>query len=137
MVLKSDEIEIRIRYGETDQMGFVYHGNYAQYLEMGRIELLRKLGVSYKKMEEEGVMLPVLSLSLNFKKSAYYDDVIKVKTQLKKLPSVRIEFDYEITNQLGEILTTAKVVLVFVNMKTGRPMKCPDYLLDKLQKYSL
>lgn len=137
MVLKSDEIEIRIRYGETDQMGVVYHGNYAQYLEMGRIELLRKMGVSYKKMEEEGVMLPVLSLNLNFKKSACYDDVIKVKTQLKKLPSVRIEFDYEITNERGEILTNANTILVFVNMKTGRPMKCPDYLLDELQKYSL
>ena len=134
MVIKSNEIEIRIRYGETDQMGYVYHGNYAQYLEMGRLELLRKMGVSYKKMEEEGVMLPVISLNLNFKKSAYYDDVIKVKTQLKKIPSVRIEFDYEITNQHGEILTTANTVLVFVNMKTGRPMKCPDYLLDKLQK---
>ncbi len=137
MAIKSDEIEIRVRYGETDQMGFVYHGNYAQYLEMGRIELLRKLGVSYKKMEEEGVMLPVLSLNINFKKSAYYDDVIKVKTQLKKTPAVRIEFDYEITNEQGEILTVAKAVLVFVNMKTGRPIKCPDYLLDKLQILSM
>ncbi len=137
MALKSDEIEIRVRYGETDQMGFVYHGNYAQYLEMGRIELLRKLGVSYKKMEEKGVMLPVLSLNINFKKSAYYDDVIKVKTQVKKMPTVRIEFDYEITNQKGEILTIANAVLVFVNMKTGRPMKCPDYLLDKLQVLSM
>ena len=134
MSLLSDEIEIRIRYGETDQMGVVYHGNYTQYLEMGRIEWLRKLGVSYKKMEQEGIMLPVLSLNLNFKKSARYDDVIKVKTQLKKIPSVRIEFDYEITNHKEEILTTANTVLVFVNMKTNKPMKCPQYLLDKLQK---
>ncbi len=94
-MIKSDEIEIRVRYGETDQMGYVYHGNYAQYLEMGRIEWLRKLGISYKKMEEEGIMLPVLSLTINFKKSAYYDDVINVKTQLQKIPSARIEFDYE------------------------------------------
>lgn len=137
MILKFDEIEIRIRYGETDQMGVVYHGNYAQYLEMGRIEWLRKMGVSYKKMEEEGVMLPVLSLNLNFKKSACYDDVIKVKTQLKKMPSVRIEFDYEITNHKGEILTTANTVLAFVSMETKKPMKCPEYLLDKLQNYSL
>ena len=132
MILKSDEIEIRIRYGETDQMGVVYHGNYAQYLEMGRLELLRKMGVSYKKMEEEGIMLPVLALNINFKKSACYDDVVNVKTQLKKLPSVRIEFDYEITNQHGEILTTANTVLVFVNMKTKRPMLCPEHLLKKL-----
>ena len=134
MSLLSDEIEIRIRYGETDQMGVVYHGNYTQYLEMGRIEWLRKLGISYKKMEQEGIMLPVLSLNLNFKKSARYDDVIKVKTQLKKIPSVRIEFDYEITNHKKEVLTTANTVLVFVNMKTNKPMKCPQYLLDKLQK---
>lgn len=133
MRLKSDEIEIRIRYGETDQMGIVYHGNYAQYLEMGRIEWLRKLGVSYKKMEEEGIMLPVISLNLNFKKSACYDDVIKVKTQLSKIPLVRIEFDYEITNQEGEILTYANTVLAFVDMKTKRPIKCPSYILDKLQ----
>ena len=133
-MIKSDEIEIRVRYVETDQMGFVYHGNYAQYLEMGRIEWLRKLGVSYKKMEEEGILLPVLSLDINFKKSAYYDDVINVKTQLKKTPTVRIEFDYEITNKKGEIITTAKAVLVFVNMKTKKPMRCPKYILDKLQK---
>lgn len=133
-MIKSDEIEIRVRYGETDQMGYVYHGNYAQYLEMGRIEWLRKLGVSYKKMEEEGIMLPVLSLDINFKKSAYYDDVINVKTQLNKLPTARIEFDYEITNHKGEILTLANAVLVFVNKKTKRPIRCPKYILDKLQK---
>ena len=133
-MIKADEIKIRVRYGETDQMGFVYHGNYAQYLEMGRIEWLRKLGVSYKKMEEEGILLPVLSLDINFKKSAYYDDVINVKTQLKKIPTVRIEFDYEITNKKGEIITTANAVLVFVNLKTKKPMRCPKYILDKLQK---
>lgn len=125
--------KIRVRYGETDQMGIVYHGNYAQYLEMGRIELLRKLGISYKQMEKEGVILPVLSLNINFKKSAFYDDVLKVKTQISKMPSVRIEFDYEITNQKEEIITTAKVELVFLNAKSRRPIKCPDYILDKLQ----
>lgn len=125
--------KIRVRYGETDQMGIVYHGNYAQYLEMGRIELLRKLGISYKQMEKEGVILPVLSLNINFKKSAFYDDVLKVKTQISKMPSVRIEFDYEITNQKEEIITTAKVELVFLSAKSRRPIKCPDYILDKLQ----
>ena len=127
-----DELRIRVRYGETDQMGVVHHGNYALYLEMGRTEWLRKMGISYKKMEEEGVMLPVISMSLNFKKSAYYDDVIKVKTQLKKTPSVKIEFEYEITNEADEILVQANTVLAFVNMETKRPIKCPDYILDKL-----
>ena len=131
--MKIDKIQIRVRYGETDQMGVVYHGNYALYLEMGRIEWLRKLGVSYKSMEENGVMLPVVSMNVNFKKSASYDDVINVKTQVKKRPTAKIEFDYEITNERGEILTTASTVLVFVNMKTGRPIKAPDYILDLIK----
>ncbi len=128
--MKIDEIQIRVRYGETDQMGVVYHGNYALYLEMGRIEWLRKLGVSYKSMEEKGIMLPVVSLNINYKKSAGYDDVINVKTQLKKVPTAKIEFEYEITNGKGEILTTANTTLVFIDMKTNRPTRAPQYLLD-------
>lgn len=128
-----DEIEIRVRYGETDQMGVVYHGNYAQYFEIGRVEWLRKFGVSYKQMEEDGVMLPVISLSINYKKSARYDDLIKVKTQLVKLPSATIEFNYEITNESGEILTTGNTTLVFIDINRNRPTRCPQYLLDKLQ----
>ncbi len=128
-----DEIQIRVRYGETDQMGVVYHGNYAQYFEVGRVEWLRKFGVSYKQMEEEGIMLPVVSLSVNYKKSARYDDLIKVKTQLVKTPSATIEFNYEITNENDEILTTGNTVLVFININRNKPTRCPQYLLDKLQ----
>ena len=130
--MKSDEIQIRVRYGETDQMGVVYHGNYALYLEMGRIEWLRKMGVSYKKMEEKGVMLPVVSMTLNYKKSAGYDDVITVKTLVKNKPTVKIEFDYEITNEKGEILTTANTVLVFLDKNTNKPTRAPKYILDIL-----
>ncbi|MBJ6369004.1 acyl-CoA thioesterase [Snuella sedimenti] len=130
--MKFDEIQIRVRYGETDQMGVVHHGNYALYLEMGRIEWLRKLGVSYKKMEDNGVMLPVVSMVLNYKKSAGYDEVINVKTQLKNKPTAKIEFDYIITNKKGEILTTANTVLVFVDKETKRPVKAPKYILDAL-----
>ncbi|HEY5689609.1 MAG TPA: thioesterase family protein [Yeosuana sp.] len=128
--LKYDEIQIRVRYGETDQMGVVYHGNYALYLEMGRIEWLRKLGISYKKMEENGIMLPVVSMSLNFKKSACYDDLINVKTQLKNRPTAKIEFDYEITGEDGQIIALANVVLAFIDMKTNRPVRAPQYILD-------
>lgn len=130
--MKFDEIQIRVRYGETDQMGVVYHGNYALYLEMGRIEWLRKLGISYKKMEEEGVMLPVVSLNVNYKKPAGYDELINVKTQLKCMPSVKIEFDYEITNINGEILTTASTILVFIDAQTKKPIKAPKYILDAI-----
>jgi len=132
--MKYDEIPIRVRYGETDQMGVVHHGNYALYLELARIEWLRKLGISYKKMEEDGIMLPVISLSINFKKSACYDDVIKVKTQLKKRPTATIEFEYEITNENGEILTTANTVLAFIDMKSKRPVRAPKFILDSLKE---
>lgn len=128
-----DQIPIRVRYGETDQMGVVHHGNYALYLEMGRTEWLRKKGISYKEMEDDGVMLPVISMNLKFKKSALYDEVIKVKTILPKLPSVKIEFDYEIYNEKGDLLVSANTVLAFIDMKTKRPIKCPDYILEKLQ----
>jgi len=131
--MKFDKIQIRVRYGETDQMGVVYHGNYALYLEMGRIEWLRKLGISYKDMEQSGLMLPVVSLNINYKKPAGYDDVINVKTQLKNLPTAKIEFEYEITNERDEILTTASTILVFIDKKTNRPVKAPKYILDAIQ----
>ncbi|WP_370226112.1 acyl-CoA thioesterase [Mesoflavibacter sp.] len=133
MAIKPDEIEIRVRYAETDQMGVVHHGNYALYLEMARIEWLRKLGISYKNMEENGIGLPVVSLSINFKKSAFYDDVIKVKTQLKKQPTALVNFDYILTNQNDELLCTAEVVLAFMDMKTKRPTRPPKYFLEALK----
>ena len=125
--------KIRVRYGETDQMGVVYHGNYAQYLEIGRIEWLRSLGISYKEMENDGILLPVVSLSLKFMKSAVYDEVINVRTQLNKMPTASLDFDYELTNEKGELLSTANTVLVFVDKSTKRPTRCPQYILDKLQ----
>ncbi|MBT8264362.1 MAG: acyl-CoA thioesterase [Muriicola sp.] len=127
-----NKFSFRVRYGETDQMGVVYHGNYAQYLEMGRVEWLRSLGFSYKSMEESGVMLPVISLHLDFKKSATYDDEITVITKLKNLPAVRIEFDFEIRNQHDELLVTANTVLVFMNIKTKRPIKCPPEIMERI-----
>lgn len=132
MMTNSDEIQIRVRYGETDQMGVVYHGNYALYLEMGRVEWLRKLGISYKTMEDNGIMLPVVSLNVNYKQPAFYDDIIFVKTKLKNKPTVKIEFDYEITNSKGDLLTSASTVLVFVDKKTNRPIKAPKYIMDAI-----
>lgn len=132
MCIKQDEIEIRVRYAETDQMGVVHHGNYAIYLEMARIEWLRKLNISYRKMEEDGIGLPVVSMSINFKKSVHYDDVIKVKTQLKKTPTALVEFEYEIVNNLQEVVCTASIVLAFIDMKTKRPTRPPKYFLDAL-----
>ncbi|WP_298486495.1 thioesterase family protein [uncultured Maribacter sp.] len=127
-----NEISFRVRYAETDQMGVVYHGNYAQYLEMGRVEWLRSKGVSYSAMEKNGIMLPVISLKTFFKKSALYDDLITVRTILKGKPSVRIEFDFEIYNEKKEILAEANVVLVFMDKEKMKPMRCPKYILDKI-----
>ncbi|MEL1243932.1 thioesterase family protein [Flavobacterium sp. DGU11] len=126
------EFNIRVRYAETDQMGVVYHGNYAQYFEMGRVEWLRNLGLSYSFMEKNGIMLPVVSLTINYKKPARYDDLLTVRTIFKKQSSVKIEFDYEIYSEMGELLTTGNSVLVFVNMETGRPVLPPDYVLEKI-----
>ncbi len=119
--MKIYSFTVRVRYSETDQMGVVYHGNYAQYFEMGRVEWLRNMGVSYKSMEESGVMLPVVSLNINYKKPAKYDDELRVVTIFKNQESVKIEFDYEIYNEKNELLTIANSILVFVDKNTGRP----------------
>lgn len=132
-----NETKIRVRYGETDQMGVVYHANYAVYFEVGRTEWLREFGLSYSKMEADGIMLPVVSLSVNYKNSARYDDVVKVKTTLKKTPTASIEFEYELSNESDVLLATGSTKLAFIDMVTNRPTRCPKYLLDKLQNYSL
>jgi len=122
------QFQIRVRYSETDQMGVVYHGNYAQYFEIGRVEWLRNKGISYKWMEENGIMLPVVSLNINYKKPAHYDELLTLKTILKNKTSVKIEFDYELYNEKDELLTTGNSILVFVDMKTGRPVAPPQYI---------
>ena len=126
---------LRVRYGETDQMGIVYYGNYADYLEQGRTEWLRSLGFSYKFMEENNIHLPVINLNIDYKKPALYDDVLKITTTLKKKPSVKIEFYYEIHNQDDQLFLTASTTLVFVNSTTKKLRKAPEYLLEKLEEY--
>ncbi|MBS3992369.1 MAG: acyl-CoA thioesterase [Bacteroidetes bacterium] len=122
----------RVRYGETDQMGYVYYGNYAQYLEVGRVEWLRNIGISYKSMEENGIILPVSNLNITYLKPAKYDDVITLKTTLVKLPTAKIEFSYELFNEQNNKLIEAKTTLVFVDVNKNRPTKAPPILIDKL-----
>ncbi|WP_010521034.1 acyl-CoA thioesterase [Aquimarina agarivorans] len=133
MTYFSSKTTVKVRYGETDKMGVVYHGNYAQYFEIARIEWLKELGFSYKKMEEEGVMLPVVALHTNFKKSAFFDDILTITTTLKNVPTAKIEFEYELHNQQSELLTTGSTTLVFVSTETNRPIKCPDEMLQKIK----
>jgi len=128
------QTQFRVRYSETDQMRVVYHGNYAQYFEVGRVEWLRNKGVSYKWMEENGIMLPVVSLTMNYKKPARYDELLTLKTILKNQTTVKIEFDYELYNESGELLTTGNSILVFVDMKTGKPVVPPTYVFELLNR---
>ncbi len=123
---------IRVRYGETDQMGYVYYGNYAQFFEVGRVEWLRSLGTDYKSLEESGIMLPVTQLNVNYLKPAKYDDLLTIKTILNKKPLVKIDFDFEIINEKKEILTTGFTRLVFMDMNKNKPVKAPQHLLDQI-----
>lgn len=127
--------ELTVRYADTDKMGVVYHANYAVYYEVGRTEMLRQLGFTYARMEELGVMMPVLELHSNFRRSAHYDDTLTVVTQLNTMPDVRIRFDYQILNAAGELLNTGYTVLVFVDMKTGRPVRMPSYVADVIRPH--
>ncbi|WP_281259674.1 acyl-CoA thioesterase [Aureitalea marina] len=131
---KKTVTELRVRYGETDQMGVVYYGNYAAYLEQGRTDWLRAQGFSYKWMEANGVQLPVVKLSIDYKRPAHYDEVIRITTKLRNIPTYKIEFDYEIHNQDNQLLVSAYTALVFVDMETKKLMKAPDYLDQKLRE---
>lgn len=133
--MKDHQIQVRVRYSETDQMGVVYHGNYIPYFEIGRVEWLRNKGISYKMMEENGIGLPIVNMNINFKKSAVYDELLTVHTVFKSLTSVRIEFDCAIYNEAKELLTTAQFMLVFVSLKTGRPITPPDYILELVKSF--
>ena len=128
--MKEHEVEVRVRYSETDQMGVVYHGSYVPYFEIGRVEWLRNKGISYKSLEESGIALPIVSMHLNYKKPARYDDLLTVKTKFKSYTSVKIEFDCELWSEKKELLTTAHFILVFVDTNTGKPIVPPQYILD-------
>ena len=130
-----NQTKLRVRYGETDQMGYVYYGNYAQFFEVGRVEWLRALGVSYKSLEESGIMLPVRELNINYLKPAKYDDLLTITTILSKKPLVKIEFDFEVQNEKNELLTTGYASLVFMDMKKSKPIRAPKELLDQIYSY--
>lgn len=132
--MKEHQLQVRVRYSETDQMGVVYHGNYLPYFEIGRVEWLRNHGISYKSMEENGIALPIVNININYKKPACYDDLLTVRTTFKNQSSVKIEFECKIENEKGELLTTADFVLVFVDIKTGKPTLPPENIKAILHK---
>ena len=134
----SFETHIRVRYGETDQMGYLYYGHYAQYYEVGRVETIRSLGTTYKELEEvHGIWLPVVSLEMRFVRPAFYDDLLTVRTEIRELPDEHITFHMEIFNEKRKLVNAGRVRLCFFDPKTKKVVKAPDYLLDKIKAASL
>ena len=125
---------IRVRYGETDPMKYVYYGNYATYFEVGRVELFRELGLPYEEIEQQGIWLPVSEFSIKYLKPALYDQNLEIHTFIKKIPGVRIEFEYEIYNESKQKITEAKTTLFFLDSKTNKVIKCPEFLMKLIEK---
>lgn len=128
------ETKVRIYYGDTDQMGVVYYGNYARYYEIGRTEMIRDLGFTYKQMEEMNIMLPARSLKINFLKSAYYDDLLTIRTIVDTIPKVKFPIKTEIYNEKGELINSGEVVLVFFSSVTNKPMAAPKFFIDEMTR---
>ncbi|RFZ84177.1 acyl-CoA thioesterase [Mucilaginibacter terrenus] len=127
--------QVRVRYGETDQMGYMYYGNYAEFFEVGRVEMLRSLGMTYSWMEASGVMMPVLEMHSKYLKPALYDELITVSVTLEKMPGVKIHFKYELFNEKEQLIHVGDTLLAFVNMKTNRPCLPPQDFLDKVKPF--
>jgi len=128
------ETKIRVRYGETDQMGFVYYGNYPEYYEVGRTEALRQLGTSYKQLEDEGILMPVIKMNVRYIKPGRYDDLLTIKTIVKEVPRTRMEFVYEIYNESGELINVGETTLIFLSKERNKPVACPEWLTEIFAK---
>lgn len=131
----TSETHIRVRYGETDQMGYVYYGNYAMYYEVARVESLRQLGLSYRELEDMGVMMPVLENQSKFIAPGRYDDLLRIVTTLREKPGVRIRFEYEIFNESNILIHKGETLLVFIDKKTNKPCRPPEAMLNVLAPY--
>ena len=134
-MLIHDVTDIRVRYYDTDQMGIVYYGNYARFYEIGRVEVMRHLGMNYKELEERGISMPVYDLNSRFIRPAKYDDLLTIRVTIPQLPKTRFMFSYEIFNQDGQLLNTGQTTLVFVRTDTGRPCTAPNDLVDAAKPF--
>jgi acyl-CoA thioester hydrolase len=129
------ETSIRVRYGETDQMEYVYYGNYAMYYEVARVESLRQLGVTYKELEASGTMMPVLENHSKFLGPARYDELLRIVTTIREKPTAKIKFEYEIFNEQNKLINKGETLLVFVDSKSGRPIRVPAMMLNVLEPF--
>ncbi len=131
----SVEVKLRVRYGETDKMGYVYHGNYPQYYEVARVEWMRSLGMSYKEVEDDGIIMPVIDMRLKYLAPAFYDEELVIRASVREMPATRILFHYEVFNQVGKLINEGENTLVFVNAETRRPLRLPERMKSKLLPY--
>jgi acyl-CoA thioester hydrolase len=129
------ETAIRVRYGETDRMGYLYYGHYPEYFEVARTDMIRSLGLSYKEMEDKGIILPVRNLTIDYKIPALYDELLQVKACLMDFPEVKLNIDYEIINMQQELICKGNTVLVFVDAGSRRLRRAPDFFLEAVRKY--
>ncbi len=129
--MKKFSMQIKVRYCETDQMGLVHHGSYVNYFEEARISWISNLGFSYGEMEKSGIILPVSKLNINYLRPAYFENDLVVNVELAELPTSRLIFNYTITNK-DEVVVTGTTVLAFLNKETKKPVRCPDYMLEKV-----
>lgn len=125
---------IRVRYGETDPMKYVYYGNYAEYFEVARVELFRSLGISYDEIEKRGIFLPVSEYKIKYIRPGLYDQLLEIHTYIKKTPGVKIEFEYEIYNEDKVKITEASTTLFFLDAETNKIVRCPDFLMDLIKE---
>jgi len=131
----SHATKIRVSYADTDQMGFVYYGNYARYYEIARVESFRHLGLSYKEMEANGILMPVLENWSKFYKPGLYDELLTVTAKIPALPGVRVTFEYDVENEAGELIQNGRTTLVFLDKQTRKPVRIPQHMLDLLSPY--
>ncbi|MCC6384383.1 MAG: acyl-CoA thioesterase [Bacteroidia bacterium] len=131
----SYEIQIRVRYAETDRMSYVYYGRYAEYFEVARVETLRSLSITYRELEDKGILLPVLDYSVRFFKPAFYDELLTIKTTIPELPAARIKFSYETFNPSGTKINKAETTLVFIHKLTAKPCPAPIEVISRLKEY--
>jgi acyl-CoA thioester hydrolase len=128
-----DKMQLRPRYGEVDQMGYVYHANYVSYCHQARTELLRKFDLNDKLLEDMDIMMPVISFNIDYKKPAHYDELISITTIVREIPKTRFHFEFQITNEEGHILSKAKSTVVFVDKRSRQPKLVPEFIASKLQ----
>ena len=131
----SAEIKIRVRYGEVDRMGYLHHGNYALYFEEGRTELLRGFGLSYRKMEDDGILLPVREMNVRYLMPVLYDEEVIINTSLTQLPAAKLEFEYIMKNTTGEVLSEGRTTHVFIDAKTRKVIRAPGYFLKLISPH--